>query len=161
VLSDARRADARRAGARSALSDARELLQAANLARGLFVLATLRPGNLRDVDVAARVGDHAMRSDELARCLARELTPEARDLLSLGVQHRDARAEIGHGFVDRQGMPELAHVESAAVLCAINEEPAGSVEIIPLSLVLTPAVEDLDAMVLAIGHIHDTFRVRY
>ncbi len=49
----ARQAEARKRGARPALGDARELLEAAYLARGLLVLAPLGPGHLRDIDIAA------------------------------------------------------------------------------------------------------------
>src|SRR5215813_2804599 len=93
-----------------------ELLQAPHFPRRRLVLAALGPRNLRDVHVAARVGDHAMRRDELARLLPGELPAEARDLLALGIEHGDARAEIWHGLVDGQAMAELAHVEGPPAL---------------------------------------------
>src|SRR6266542_4724564 len=56
-------------------------------------------------------------------------------------------------------MPELTHVERAAVLGAVHEEAAGTVEVVPLALVLAPAVEDLHAMVLAIGDVDEAVAV--
>src|SRR5215813_14232524 len=94
----------------------RELLEAPDLPGRRLVLAALGPRHLRDVHVTARVGDHAVRRDELARLLAGELPAEARDLLALGIEHGDARAEIWHGLVDGQAMAELAHVEGPPAL---------------------------------------------
>src|SRR5262249_17355748 len=93
-----------------------ELLQAPPFPRRRLVLAALGPRSLRDVHVAARVGDHAVRRDEFARLLPGELPAEARDLLAFGIEHGDAGAEIRHRLVDGQAMAELAHVERPPVL---------------------------------------------
>src|SRR6266487_278213 len=140
---------------RSALRDPRELLEATDLAGRRLEAAPRRPRDLGDVDGALGVGDHAVGGGELAGLLAPERSAEARDLLTLGVQHRHAGPEIGHVLVDGQGVAELAHVECAAVLGAVHEEAAGSVEIVPLALIPALAVEDLDAVVLAIRDVDE------
>src|SRR5215813_11378102 len=100
-----------------------EFLEGPDLARRAFQAALRRPGDLGDVDVSPRVDHHAVWGGELARLLARELSPEARHALALGVEHGDARADVrcvvGHG--DRR--PQLADVEQVA-LPPVGVEPA-------------------------------------
>src|SRR5712692_5388862 len=140
---------------RSTLGAPRELLEAPNLAGRRLEAALGRPGDLGHVDGPLGIGDHAVGGRELAGLLAAEWPAEACDLLTLGVQHRHAWPEIGHVLIHGQSVAELADVEGAAVLGAVHEEAAGAVEIVPLALVPALAVEDLDAMILAVRHIDE------
>src|SRR4030095_5961144 len=87
----------------SGLVDVPELLERADFPRRTLQAALRRPGDLGNVDVSPRVDDHAVGRREVARLLARELPPEARHALALGVEHGDARADVGRvvGHRDR------------------------------------------------------------
>src|SRR3972149_11875976 len=108
-----------------------ELLETPHLARRRLELAALGPGHLGDVAVPARIGDEAVRGDELAGLFSRELSAEAADALALAVEHRDPRPDVRCLRRDRVARPQLAHVDAIAVP-PIGEEPAGRGPGVPL-----------------------------
>src|SRR3972149_204581 len=127
-----------------------ELLETPHLARRRLDLAALGPGHLGDVAVPARIGDEAVRGDELAGRFARALSAETADALALAVEHRDPRPDVRRLRRDRVARPQLAHVDVIAV-APVGEEAAGPVQVVPLPLVVARAGEDLDPVVLPGG----------
>src|SRR4029077_2364036 len=90
---------------------------------------------------------------ELAGLLAGPvLATQPRDGLALLVDDGEPRADVGVLAVDRHAGPELADDE-AGTLASAAVERARSVHVVPLRLVLALAVEDLHAVVLAVGDI--------
>src|ERR1700759_182484 len=81
------------------------------------------------------------------------LAAEPRDALAFGVDEGQPRAEIGHLEIDGHAGAELADDEGRRLAAAATAQRAGSVQIVPLRLVLAVAVEHLHAMVLAVGDI--------
>src|SRR5207247_10759369 len=79
------------------LCDELELLERANLPRRVLVLALERIRDLRDVQVAARIGHDAVGRDELARLLAVEPAADPSEPRALARQDAHARAPVGHG----------------------------------------------------------------
>ena len=68
------------------------------------------------------------------------------------IDNADARAEIGDIPADRGGWTDLANIEDRLVP-VWHAQPARAVQVLPLCLELTIAVEHLDAVVLAVGNI--------
>jgi hypothetical protein len=118
-----------------------------------------RVADLADVDVAARVDREPVRRDELPVLEARPRpAAEARDEPALAVDDGEARSDVGLIAVHRHPRPELADDElrfrpAAAV------QAARPVHVDPLRLVAAVAVEHLDAVVLAVGHVDPPLRV--
>ncbi len=78
--------------------------------------------------------------------------------LALVADDAETRAEIRHVAVDRLVGAEFADI-AERLLAARHVETAGSVEVVPLRLVFAVAVEDLDAVVLAVGDVDPAIRV--
>ena len=94
-----------------------------------------------------------MRGQEFAGLESRTIFPaEPRDALSPRVDDGQARAQIRHLAIDRHARTEFAN-DKIRLLAAAAIQRAGPVQIIPLRLVFAIAVEHLDAVVLAVGHI--------
>ena len=79
--------------------------------------------------------------------------PQPRQQLALAAVDAHARPDVGHVVVDRHPGPDLAHVE-AALGARLQIQAGGPVHVVPLGLVPAVAVEDLHAVVLAVGHVH-------
>src|SRR5258708_37742000 len=93
-----------------------------------------------------------MRRHELARLEPGRTLTESRQHLALGTVDADARPHVGHLVVDGHAAADLAHVE-ARLSAARQEQARRSVHVVPLRLVRAVAVEDLDAMGLAVGDV--------
>src|SRR5260221_5417938 len=138
-----------------------QLLQAAQPVRARLVRVDLRPGrprDLADIDVAARIDGDAVRGDELAEFDPGMERAEPGEDLALVADDAEARPEIGHVAVDRLVGAELADI-AQRLLAARHVEPARTVQVVPLRLVSSVAVEDLDAVVLAAGDIEPAVRI--
>src|SRR6266850_132628 len=137
--------------------DLDELLQTAQPGRNGPAPAPVGVRHLPHVDVAARVHGQAVRRDELAGLEPGRPIAEPRQQVALGAVDAHARADVRHVDVDSHAAADLADVEARGA--AVEEEAGGPVHVDPLRLELPPAVEDLDAMVLAVGHVHPALGV--
>src|ERR1700687_3198272 len=112
-----------------------------------------------DIDVALGIQRDAVRCEELAGLEAWTVFAAApRDALSLVIDDAQARTEIRHLTIDRQGGPELAN-DKIRRLAAAAMQRARAVQIIPLCLVFAVAVEHLHAVVFAIRDIDPSIRI--
>src|SRR5205823_164225 len=75
---------------------------------------------------------------------------------ALMIDNADARAEIGDIPADRGGWTDLADIKDRLVPIW-HAQPARTVQVLPLCLELTVAVEHLDAMVFSVGNISVRF----
>ena len=110
------------------------------------------PGDLADIDVAARVDRETVRRQELAELGPGRRVAEAADQLAFMIDDADPRPEIGNIAADGSGRTDFADVADRLVTVR-HVEAARAVQVLPLRLVLAVAVEDLDPMVLAVGDI--------
>ena len=115
-------------------------------------------GYFAQVNGAGGIDGNAMRCDETTRRSARGQVTEARQQRTLAVQDADSRPEIWELQGGTQSRTGFAHVKDRRV-AASGAQSARTVQVAPLSLKSTAAVEHLDAMILAIGYIHPTIRV--
>src|SRR5215469_6676716 len=111
------------------------------------------PGDFPDIKVASRVNAHSVRTDECRGSQPSMCIAKAAQQSALMVDDADARPEIGAVAVDRHRRPEFADVADR-VPEIIHVEAARPVQVVPLRLVFSVAVEHLDAVVLAIGDIN-------
>jgi hypothetical protein len=111
-------------------------------------------GHFGDVDVAARIQRDAVRDDELAQPLADRLSAKMGQGFPLRGDDGEPRPEIGHALGQRGHClwAEFADHRNR-LLAPRDEEAAGAHEIVPLRLIFAVAVEDLHAMIFAIGDI--------
>src|SRR5215831_13876902 len=137
---------------------ARELLERADLARRTQRAAQRRPRHLGHVEVAAGVDGAAVRRDELTGRLASEAIPDPAHQITLARQDAHAISDVGDLRVHGERGAELADVEEIA-LPAVREHPARPVQVLPLPLIASSVVEDLDAVVLAVGDVYETLGV--
>src|SRR5687767_4665967 len=99
-----------------------------------------------------------MRSNELTGSFAHGFRAQIRKYLSLGGHQGHSWTEIGYVLGQpgtRRLRTELAN-EGDGIAAAAHEQAAGPAEVVPLRFVAPVRVEDLDAMVLAVGHVHPT-----
>src|SRR5712691_6451412 len=115
--------------------------------RRVFAAATHRIGDLGDVEVALGVAGTAMDGVELARAIALDGRAEAGQSLALVVADRDPVAER----VRVMHADQLTYVKDVVAVAA---EAVGLVDLVPDRLELAVAVEDLNAVVLAVGDEH-------
>ena len=116
------------------------------------------PGNLADINVAVRVHRKTVRRQELAQLGPRRRVAEAPEQLALAIDDADPRSEIGNAAADRGSRADFADIENR--LTAVRHtETARAMQVLPLRLELTVAVEHLDAMVLAVGDIDPAISV--
>src|ERR1700730_17731983 len=94
-----------------------------------------------------------MRADEPGRPEARMRIAESAQQLALVVEDTNPRPEVRALQINRHRRAELADIADR-VPGIVHVEAAGAMQIVPLRLVLSVAVEHLDAMVLAIGDIN-------
>src|SRR4029453_18397030 len=144
----------RRPAWRSAYLD--ELLEATKPGRGRLVLVAIAPvgeGDLADIDVAARIDRQAVRRHELTRLDAGRANAQPRQHLTLVAVDADPRSDVRHVVIDAHAAADLANVE-AALGPAFHVEPRRPVHVVPLRLEPAVALENLSAMVLAVGHVH-------
>src|SRR5262249_25609334 len=73
-------------------------------------------------------------------------------------QDAHAISDVGDLRVHGERGAELADVEEIA-LPAVREHPARPVQVLPLPLIASSVVEDLDAVVLAVGDVYETLGV--
>ena len=115
----------------------------------------LRPGcprYLADIDIASRVDSESMRRQELSELGSGRCLTKPADQLALIIDNADARAEVGDITADRGRRADLADIKDRFV--AVRQaQPARTVQVLPLCLELALAVEDLDAVVLAVGYV--------
>src|SRR3954469_7869655 len=98
--------------------------------------------DLADVDVACGVERETVRGEEFAdRKTGAILAAEARNFLSLSIHDGQARPDILVFEVDRHAGTELADDEVRFADPAAAAQRAGTMQIIPLRLVLALAVE--------------------
>ena len=111
-------------------------------------------GDFGDIDVAARIQRDAVRGDELAQSLADRLSAEMGQDFPLRGHNREPRPEIGYALGERRHSlrAELADHRDR-LFAPRDEETAGAHEIVPLGLIFAVAVEDLHAMIFAIGDV--------
>src|SRR5262249_54803932 len=160
----ARRRPPRRTGARPSRPAPREavrpwrsypgeFLKRADLPRRLQILPEGGPRHLGHVEVAARADHAPVGSEDLARLLPGEAAPDPAYALALERDDAPPRADVGHLGADRERRRELADVQEPAA-AAVGEEAAWPIEVLELGEGLALVVEDLDAMVLAVGGGH-------
>src|SRR6266536_2514458 len=77
---------------------------------------------------------------------------QARQHLARVAVDADPRPDVGHVVVDPHAAADLADVETA-LGAGFQIKARRAVHVVPLRLELALAVEDLDAMVLAIGDV--------
>src|SRR5262249_13196121 len=106
----------------------------------------------------AGVDGAAVRRDELTGRLASEAIPDPAHQITLARQDAHAISDVGDLRVHGERGAELADVEEIA-LPAGREQPARPVQVLPLPLIASPVVEDLDAVVLAVGDVYETLGV--
>ena len=99
-----------------------------------------------------------MRPEKRGRRGAGVHVAKAGQQLALVVDDADAGAEVRTVAVDRLHRSELADIADR-VTSVVHVEATGPVQIIPLRFVFPVAVEDLDAMVFAVGDIDPTLGV--
>lgn len=75
------------------------------------------------------------------------LPAEPRDALAPGIDDRQARAEIGHLAVDLRVRDRELADDEIRMLAAAAVQRAGAMQIVPLRLVSSVAVEHLDTVV--------------
>src|SRR6266511_3918112 len=100
-----------------------------------------------------------MRRDKLSRLLAGANVAEARQSLACLVVDVDSIAEIWRFFIHTQSWPELPDVAYRIFFCIVHVERAGTMHVVPLRLVFAVAVENLNAVILAIRDVDPTFLV--
>src|SRR5262249_22545079 len=104
VLSEGMSGDEIRAEEQARSGELYEVLQAAQLARGIDGRIDLGPGrvgDLADVEVAVAVDREPVRRNELPHRLARMHTPEPSEKLPFAREDADARAKVRRVAVDR------------------------------------------------------------
>src|SRR5689334_10606797 len=141
--------------------DLLEFLQRGECLRSGRFRAPLRPicpGDLADVNIAARIHREAVRRDELAGGGSADLVTEAADELSTVVDDAHSRSEIRNVAIDRLRRAEFANVADRLMGMG-HVEPARAVQVVPLRLVSSVTVKDLNAMVLAVRDIDPAVRV--
>src|SRR5215212_3971916 len=99
-----------------------------------------------------RVDGESMRGQELAELGPRWRVAKAADQLSLMINDTDPRPEVGDVAANRGGGADLADIEDRLVSIR-HAEATGTMQVLPLRLELTVAVEHLDAVVFAVGDI--------
>jgi len=121
----------------------------------------LRPGSprdLADIDVAVPVDREPVGCEKLAELGAGRGVAEAADQLALMVDDADPRPEIGNVAAYCGGRSDFADVANR-LMAVGHVHPAWAVQVLPLRLVFTVAVEHLDTVVLAVGDIDPAVRV--
>src|SRR3984893_5346775 len=108
---------------------------------------------LPDIDVAAGIDSEAVRRDELAGVEPGMRMAEPRQQLPFPRIDADPGTAIREVDIDRHVGADLANEEARRLRTALHVEAGGTVHVVPLSLVLAVAVEHLDAVILAVGHI--------
>src|SRR5262245_59666792 len=136
---------------RTRSADLHQLLQATESGRNRPATPPVGVRDLSHVDVAARVDGEAMRRDELPGLEPGRPVAEARQQLALGAVNAHPWSDVGHLDVHRYPAADLADVESPVARVTI--EARGPVHVDPLRLEPAVAVEDLHAVVLAVGHV--------
>src|SRR5262245_33181248 len=119
----------------------------------LVAVAPVRERDLPHVDVAPRIDGQPVRRDELARLQPGRAMAQTRQHLPLGTVDAHPRSDVGHVVVHAHAAADLAHVEARRGP-TLQEQARGAMHVVPLRLVLAVAVEHLDAVVLAVGHVH-------
>jgi hypothetical protein len=94
-----------------------------------------------------------VRRHELAGFESGRAIAEACQHLALGAVDAHSRADVGHVVVHAEAAADLADVESP-LGTALEVQARGAMHVVPLGFVFPVAVEHLDAMVLAVGHVH-------
>src|SRR5438874_4490813 len=138
-------------------ADLDELLETPQAGRDGTATTPVGERDLAHVDVAPRVDGEAVRGDELARLQSGRTLAQPRQSLALAAVDADAGPDVRHVEVDAEAAPDLADVEPSGR--ALEEQARRPMHVGPLRLVLAVAVEDLDAMVLAIGDVHPALGV--
>src|SRR5512145_3268005 len=135
----------------AALPDPAEFPEAPEVARRGQVPSPDGVGHIADVQIAARVDGDSVGSDELARPLPFLGITEAR--LHLTFQVVDA-----HAMTEAWRVVHSAHTVQLAdeeIAFLVQRDAVGSMDVVPHGDELAVGVEDLDAMGLAIGDVHE------
>src|SRR5688572_9054862 len=105
--------------------------------------------------MAVRVDGAPVRGHELTRLLAGEPPADPSEQLPLDAEDAHARTEVGDVLVHGEVRGQLADEEDVAQP-GVGGQAARTVQIVPLREVATVRIEDLHAVVLAVGHVHES-----
>src|SRR5499427_1422425 len=125
-----------------------ELVQRAQIIRPWLVSESLRPvgpRHLADIEVTVAGHRKPVRRQELGWTKARAKPAQSGNALPCVVDNGAPRAEVRHIAAHRLHGAEFADVADRA-LAGWHEQAARTVQVVPLRLVLTFAVEHLHAM---------------
>src|SRR3954447_20672209 len=93
-----------------------------------------------------------MRREKFAALSSGRRLAKSANQLPLMIDDADPRAEVGDVAADRGGRANLADIEDRLVSIR-HAEATGTMQVLPLCLELTVAIEHLHAVVLAVGDI--------
>jgi len=115
-------------------------------------LRPCRPRNLADIHITSGVDGKSVRRQKFSELCSGWRLAETANQLSLMIDNADARAEVGDIAAHRGGGPDLADVKDRMV-SVWHIQSARAVQVLPLCLEPTVAVEYLDTVVLAVGYV--------
>src|SRR5919107_427719 len=112
------------------------------------------PGNLADIDIAARIYGNPVRRDELTRCFARMDITEPRQEVACFVIDIHPMPEIRRILIHRISRPQFADIAEWILASAVHVESARTVHVVPLPFVLAVGIKYLNPIIFAIGDVN-------
>src|SRR5688572_3329950 len=124
------------------------------------MLPHYRPGNLADIDIAARIDGYPMRRNELTGRFAGFSIAEPSQAVACFIIDIDPVTEIGRVLIYRVSRPQLADIANRILASAVHVQSARTMHVVPLGFVLAVGVKYLNPIIFPIGDVYPAVSIR-